>query len=108
MEGQPELGEEPLGVQKARNHAIPVILPPEISSTWSAQGVYPPAGSGRYWPKAGQPLAEVGTRREPRQPLGPGSTMNRPMLAAPRSHMAKGGIDCTASSCSSVTRRSMS
>ena len=32
-------------------------------------------GSTRYWPNAGQPLAHVGSRREPRQPLGPGSTI---------------------------------
>ena len=56
-----------------------MILPPEISNTCSAHGAYPPAGSGRYCPKAGQPLAEVGTRREPRHALGPGSTIQRPM-----------------------------
>ena len=38
MEGQAELGEEPLGVQEARKNAIPAILPPEISSTCKAHG----------------------------------------------------------------------
>ncbi len=59
------------------------------------------AGTGRRpgsrWPRSA-------TRREPRHALGPGSTIQRPMLAAPCSHMANGGIDCTASSCSSATR----
>ena len=73
-----------------------------------AHGMYPPAGSGLYWANAGQPLAKVGSRREPRQALGPGSSMNFPMSSAPWIHMANGGIDCTASSCSRVTRLSMS
>ena len=86
VEGQAELAEEPLGAQEGQEKGHPGDLPIEISSTCSAHGVYPPAGSGRYWPKAGQPLAEVGTRREPRQPLGPGSSIQRPMSSAPDPH----------------------
>ena len=58
--------------------------------------------------KAGQPLAEVGRSRDPRHSLGPGCTIQRPISADPRSHIANGGIDWTASSWSSVTNRSMS
>lgn len=106
--GSPKSGNSRSGSKSARKKLISAILPPEISIPCRAQGAYPPAGSSRYCPKAGQPLAEVATRREPRQPLGPGWTMKAPMAAAPWSHMAKGGIDCTASSCSSSTSRSMS
>ncbi len=59
---------------------IPTIRPSEISSTCRAHGAWPPAGSGLYWPKAGQPLADVASSREPRQALGPGSTIHRPMF----------------------------
>ncbi|MFC7478848.1 hypothetical protein ACFQX7_00590 [Luedemannella flava] len=70
-------------------------------------GPGPPSGSGRYCPKAGAPFADVGTRREPRH-SAPGPSRNRPMLSAPRNHSAYGGMAWIASSCSSVTRVSMS
>ena len=48
---------------------MPVIRPSECSMTCSAQGSkLPPGPLGRYWPKAGRPLALVGMSREPRQP----------------------------------------
>jgi len=87
---------------------MPEMRPSLTSMTCKPHGMCPPAGSGLYWPKAGLPLADVGTRTEPRHALGPGSSMKRPMFSAPWTHMAKGGIDWTASSRNSVTRRSTS
>ncbi len=46
--------------------------------------------------------------RDPRQPLGPGCTIQVPMSWAPWSHMANGGMDWMASSWSNVTSSAMS
>jgi len=83
---------------------MPAICPVETSRTCSARGACPPAGSGRYCPNAGHPLAEVGTRREPRHPRGPGSSIKAPMFDAPLIHLAKDGIDWTASAWSNVNQ----
>jgi hypothetical protein len=53
-------------------------------------------------------LATVGTIFDPAHPLGPGCTIQVQMSLAPWSHMAKGGIDITASSRSSPASASMS
>lgn len=61
------------------------LRPADTSRTWSAQGSYPPAALGFYCPNAGDPLATVGTRREPRQ-LMPGPRHHRRMSRWVRSH----------------------
>ena len=50
----------------------------------------------------------TGSSREPAHSLGPGWTIQAVMFCALWIHIANGGIDWTASSCSSLTRLDMS
>ncbi len=91
----------------SRKAWISAIFPARASRTWSAQGAWPPAGSGRYWPNAMVPDAATGISREFAH-SAPGPSIQAAMSAGPSSHMANGGIDWTASAASSATSASMS
>src|SRR5262249_5942352 len=63
--GRPKRGKS---VSVSRKEFIPAIRSPESSRTMSAQALCPPSGLGRYWPKAGEPQAAIGSKRDLRQP----------------------------------------
>ena len=68
----------------SRKNVMRLIRPPDTSFTCSAQGWWPPAGSGLYWAQAGKPLtSQAGTMIESRQALGDGSCIQRMMSGAP-------------------------
>jgi hypothetical protein len=73
--GRPKSGNS---LAVSRKNVMPPIRPPAISTTWSDQGSKPPPGAGLYCPNAGEPLAVVGIRREPSQPM-PGPRHQRRM-----------------------------
>ena len=88
--GKPNSGNRRSVSRKKVNSAI---LPPESSTTWSAQGSYPPCGLGLYCPNAGEPLADpAAMTREPWQAI-PGPNHQARTSSRPVSQRSYGGID---------------
>ena len=83
------------------------MRPSRSSTTWSDHGSWPPPGAGLYCPYAGEPLARVAIKREPRHPI-PGPRHQLRCRHWVWSHSAYGGIVQVASSCSSEVSFAMS